>query len=63
MQGTNGDTDIQNGLVNMGQWEEGKGGTNGESSIETYTLTYVKQIAKGKLLCDSGNSNQGYVTT
>ena len=27
--------------------QEGEGGTNGDSSMETYTLTYVKQIASG----------------
>ena len=27
------------------------------------TLLYVKQIANGNLLYDSGNSNRGYVTT
>ena len=36
---------------------------NRESSMETYTLTCVKQIASGNLLYDSGNSNQGSVTT
>ena len=42
---------------------------NGESSLETYTLTYVKQVASGNLLysviweSDSGNSNWGSVTT
>ena len=36
---------------------------NGESGMETYTLTYVKQIASGNLLYDSGNSNRGSVTT
>ena len=30
-----------------------------ESSMETYKLSYVKQIAGGKLLYYSGNSNQG----
>ena len=43
--------------------EEGEGGTNGESSTETYTLPYVKQIANGNLLYDSRNSNQGSATT
>ena len=38
-------------------------GTNGESSMETYTLTYVKEIASGNLLYDSRNSNWGSVTT
>ena len=37
--------------------------TNGESSMEAHTLPYVKWIASGNLLCDSGNSNQGSVTT
>ena len=35
-----------------------EGGTNGERSMETYTRTYVKQIARGHLLYDSGSSNQ-----
>ena len=43
--------------------EEGEGGTNGESNMETYTLPYVKQTANGHLLYGSGNSNQGSVTT
>jgi len=34
---------------------------NGDSSMETYTLPYVKQIVNGNLLHDSGNSNQGSV--
>ena len=38
-------------------------GTNGESSMETYTLTYVKEIASGNLLYDSRNSNWSSVTT
>ena len=36
---------------------------NGESSRKAYTLPYIKQIAKGNLLFDSGNSNWGSVTT
>ena len=36
---------------------------NGESSMEAYTLTYVKQIASENLLYDSGNSNWGSVIT
>ena len=35
----------------MGWGEEGR--TNGESSMEIYTLPYVKQIASGNLLYDS----------
>ena len=36
---------------------EGKGGMYGESSIGTYTLPYIKQIAGGNFLYDTGNSN------
>ena len=36
---------------------EGEGGTNGETSMETYTLPYVKYIASGNLLYDAGRSN------
>ena len=36
---------------------EGVGETNGDSSIETHTLPYIKQIASGNLLCDTGSSN------
>ena len=34
----------------MDTWEEGEGGMNRESSIDIYTLTYVKQIVSGDLL-------------
>ena len=37
--------------------EEGEGGMNWESSIETYTLLYAKQIAGGNFLYDTGNPN------
>ena len=40
MQGTGGDADIENRLVDTE--DEGEGCTNGESSIETYILPYVK---------------------
>ena len=42
----------------MGTVGEGESGMNGESSMETYTLPYVKQIANGNLLYDVGSSNQ-----
>ena len=42
---------------------EGEGGMNGESNMETYTLPYVKQMASGNLLCDTGSSTQCSVTT
>ena len=40
LQGISGDTDIENRLWTWGG--EGEGRTNGESSMETYTLLYVK---------------------
>ena len=45
------------------QGGEGEGGMNGEICMDTYTLTYVKQIVTGNVLHDSGNSNRGSVTT
>ena len=47
----------------VGGTEEGEGEMKGESGMEAYTLPYVKLIANGKLLNDSGNSNWGYVIT
>ena len=41
---------------------EGEGGTNDEGSMKTYILPYVKQIAGGNLLYDSGNLNWGFST-
>ena len=41
-QGSSGDTDIENRLMDMGGGRyKGEGGTNGESSMETCTLTYM----------------------
>ena len=40
MQGSSEDADIGNRLVDP--TGEGEGGMNGESSMETYTLPYVK---------------------
>ena len=45
------DTDVENRLADK-VGEEG-GGTKLESSMETYTLTHVKQIASGNLLYDA----------
>ena len=42
---------------------EGKGGTNWETSMETYMLSYAKQIISGKLLYNSGSSTWCSVTT
>ena len=55
LQGSSGDADIENTLVDP-VWE-GEGGTNWKSDIETCTLPYLKQLASGSLLCDAGNSN------
>ena len=41
-QGSNGDADTENRLTDIGSGEEGEGETNGESSMDTYTLPYVK---------------------
>ena len=49
------ETDTKNNLVNtVGEEEDG---TNGNSSVETYILSYVKQIASGNLLYDAESSN------
>ena len=61
LQVSNGDADIENTLTDTER--EREGGTNGESTTETYTLPYVKWIAGRNLLYDSGNSNQGSATT
>ena len=50
MQGSNIDTDVENRLVDNGGGEEDKGEMNGDSSLEAYTLPYVKQIAIGNVL-------------
>ena len=43
--------------MDTGMGEEGEGGRNGESNMEVYILPYVKEMASGNLLYDSGNSN------
>ena len=53
MQERNGDTDIENRLVDA--VGEVKSGTNGEGSIDLCTLPYEKQIAGEKLLCSTGS--------
>ena len=37
---------------------EEEGGVTWESSSETYTLLYIKYIASGKLLYNTGSSTQ-----
>ena len=55
LQGSNGDADLENRLMDKGGGEEGQGEM---ISMEAYTLPYVKQTANGNLLYDSGNSNR-----
>ena len=49
--------------MDMGGLGEGGAEAKGESSKEAYTLPYIKQTTNGNWLHDSGNSNQGSVTT
>ena len=53
MQGSKGNTDIKNKLLDT-VWV-GEGGLVWQNSIETYTLPHVKQIASGSFLYDTGN--------
>ena len=48
LQGRNTDTDVENGLVDTVEKEEG--GMNHEGQVETYTLLWIKQIASRELL-------------
>ena len=51
MHGRNRDSDIENRLPDTAG--EGEGGTDGDSSMETYILHYVKHVTNGKLLYDA----------
>ena len=51
-QGGNGDANLENRLVDT--VVEGESGTDGESSINIYTLSDVRWIAGEKLLCSTG---------
>ena len=53
MQGSKGDTGIKNRLLDS--VGEGEGGTICKNNTETYTLSYVKQIASGTLMYDVGH--------
>ena len=46
MQSSDGDTDIENRLMDKGGGEEGEGEMNGESSMDAYTLSYVKRYQR-----------------
>ena len=52
MHGSSVGTDIENRLMDTSREEEGQGEMNGESSMEAYTLTYAKQVARGNLVYD-----------
>ena len=53
-QGSSGEPGIENRLLDT--VGEGEGGTNGESSVDTYTSLHVEWTASGNVLCDSGSS-------
>ena len=57
MQGSNGETDIENRLMGMGRGEQRV--RSMERVTFKLTLPYVKQIARENLLYSSGNSNRG----
>ena len=61
MQGIDGDTDIENRLMDMGAGEEGEGEMYGESNTEIY-ITICK-IDNQREFTASGNSNTGSVST
>ena len=61
LQGGNGETDIENRLMDMGRGEERVRCM--ERVRWKLTLPYVKEIAQGNLLYGSGNSNRGSVST
>ena len=60
MQGSSGETDIENRLTDLGRGEERVRWM--ERVTWKLTLSYVKYIVKGTLLYDSGNSRWGSVT-
>ena len=60
MQGSNEEADTENRLVDT--VEEGEDGMTKKSTMEIYTLPYVKWIASRNLLCDTGSSTQCSVT-
>ena len=61
MQGSSGETGIENRLMDMGRGEERLRGM--ERVTWKCTLPYVKEIANGNLLYGSGNSNRVSVST
>ena len=59
--GSNGETNIENRLMDMGRGEQRVRCM--ERVTWKLTLSYVKQIANWNLLYDSGSSNRGSVLT
>ena len=59
MQGSNGETDIENSLTDMGRGEERMRCM--ARVTWKLTLPYIKSIPNGNLLYVSGNSNRGSV--
>ena len=60
MQVRNRNTDVKTDL-----WTQSRKERVGriESSVETYTLPFIKSIASGELLCNTGSSTRCPVTT
>ena len=59
MQGSNGETDLENRLMDIGRGEEMMRCV--ERVTRKLTLLYVKYIADGNLLYVSGNTNRGSI--
>ena len=53
MQGSKGDTDVTNRLLDY--VGEGEGGMIWENNIETYTLPYPKQMTSASLMHEAGH--------
>ena len=53
MQGSKGDTDVKNTLLDS--VGEGKGGMIWEESIETYALPHVKQMTSASSMHEAGH--------
>ena len=58
MQGSSGDADIQNILIDKDRGEEGEGEMNGESSMDAYTLAYVNRWPMG-ICCVTQGTQMG----
>ena len=58
MQGSNEEADTENRLVDT--VEEGEDGMTKKSTMEIYTLPYVKWIASRNLLCDNLGDRMGW---